>query len=71
MIADLNIAGVFIPGLVILAFVALVAAMAALRILAVTGIPRLFAYRPLFEIATFLIIYGLLVQYVPLIGLLS
>jgi Protein of unknown function (DUF1656). len=71
MIADLTVSGVSIPGLVVLAFIALIATMAALRVSAATGISRRFAFRPLFEIATFLIIYGLLVQYVPLIGLLS
>ncbi|GAA0544080.1 hypothetical protein FHS83_000463 [Rhizomicrobium palustre] len=71
MIVDLSISGVFIPGLVIFALIALFAAMVILRVLAITGISRLFACRPLAEIATFLIIYGLLVQCLPLIGLLS
>ncbi|UPA26992.1 DUF1656 domain-containing protein [Shinella oryzae] len=70
MIVDLNVGGVLIPGLVVLAFVALVAATATLRILAATGLDRLFAYRPLLELATFVVIYGLLVQYLPSIGLL-
>lgn len=70
MIVDLNVGGVLIPGLVALAFVALVATMAVLRLLAASGLNRLFAYRPLVELATFVIIYGLLVQYLPLIGLL-
>lgn len=61
MIVDLNVGGVLIPGLVVLAFIALVATMATLR---------LFAYRALVELATFVIIYGLLVQYLPSIGLL-
>lgn len=69
MIVDLNVGGVLIPGLVALAFVALVATMAVLRLLAASGLNRLFAYRPLVELATFVIIYGLLVQYLPLIGL--
>ncbi|MGQ9369158.1 DUF1656 domain-containing protein [Azospirillum sp. ST 5-10] len=71
MIVDLNIGGVFIPGLVVLAFIALIATMATMRFFAATGISRLFAYRPLVEIATFLFIYGLLVQHLPRIGLLS
>lgn len=70
MIVDLNVGGVLMPGLVALAFVALVATMAVLRLLAASGLNRLFAYRPLVELATFVIIYGLLVQYLPLIGLL-
>ena len=70
MIVDLNVGGVLVPGLVVLAFIALIATMAVLRLFAVTGLNRRFAYRPLAELATFVIIYGLLVQYLPLIGLL-
>lgn len=70
MIADLNVGGVLIPGLVVLAFIALVATMATLRLFAAAGLDRLFAYRPLVEIATFVIIYGLLAQSLPSIGLL-
>ncbi|MDP9588499.1 DUF1656 domain-containing protein [Shinella oryzae] len=70
MIVDLNVGGVVIPGLVVLAVVALVAATVTLRILAAAGLYRLFAYRPLVELATFVVIYGLLVQYLPSIGLL-
>ncbi|MBP2298922.1 DUF1656 domain-containing protein [Azospirillum picis] len=71
MIVDFSIAGVFIPGLLVLAFVSLVATMAMVRVFSVTGISRLFAFRPLVETATFLIIYGLLMQSLPLMGLLS
>ncbi|MBC8716761.1 DUF1656 domain-containing protein [Ochrobactrum sp. Marseille-Q0166] len=70
MIVDLDVGGVLMPGLVALAFVALIATMAVLRLLAASGLNRLFAYRPLVELATFVIIYGLLVLYLPLIGLL-
>ena len=70
MIVDLNVGGVLIPGLVVLAFIALVATMAVLRLFAAVGLHRLFAYRPLVELATFVIVYGLLVQYLPSIGLL-
>ncbi|MCW0232237.1 MAG: DUF1656 domain-containing protein [Ferrovibrio sp.] len=69
MIVDLNVGGVLIPSLVVLAFIALVATMATLRLFA-AGLHRWFAYRPLVELATFVIIYGLLVQYLPSIGLL-
>ncbi len=68
MIVDLNIGGIFIPGLVVLAFIALIATIATMRFFAVTGISRLFAYRPLVEVATFVVIYGLLTQYLPLNG---
>ncbi|WP_440983371.1 DUF1656 domain-containing protein [Shinella sumterensis] len=70
MIVDLNIGGVMIPGLVVIAFVALVATMSVLRLFTASGLNRRFAYRPLVELAIFVIIYGLLVQYLPSIGLL-
>lgn len=70
MIVDLNIGGVLIPGLVALVVVALIATMAVLRLISDSGLNRRFAYRPLVELATFVIIYGLLVQYLPWIGFL-
>lgn len=70
MIVDLTIGGVFIPGLVVLALIALIATMATMRVCAASGLSRRFAFRPLVEIATFFIIYGLLMQDPPLIGLL-
>jgi hypothetical protein len=70
MIVDLNIGGVLIPGLVVLAFVALLVAVAMIRFFSTTGIQRLFVSRALVELATFVIIYGLLLQSLPLIGLL-
>jgi hypothetical protein len=70
MIVDFIVGGVLIPGLVVLGFAALVATMAMLRLFVATGLNRRFAYRPLVELATFVIIYGLLVQYLPSIGLL-
>jgi hypothetical protein len=70
MIVDLNIGGVLIPGLVALAVVALIATIAVLRLITASGLNRRFAYRPLVELATLVIIYGLLVQHVPWIGLL-
>jgi len=70
MIVDLNAGGVLIPGLVALAFIALVTTMATLRLFSAAGLHRRFAYWPLVELAIFVIIYGLLVQYLPSIGIL-
>lgn len=69
MIVDLNIGGVLIPGLLVLAIVALVGTVVVLRIFTIAGIARAFAYRPLVELATFATLYGLLVQFLPPIGL--
>lgn len=70
MIVDLNIGGVLIPGLVVIAFIALVITMATLRLFSTAGLHRRFAYWPHVELAIFVIIYGLLVQYLPSIGIL-
>jgi len=71
MIVDWDIGGVFVPGLVVLVFIALVATIATMRFCVATGVSRLFAYWPFVEIATFLIIFGLLMQSLPLVGLSS
>jgi len=70
MIVDLHVGGVLIPGLVALAFIALVTTMATLRLFSAAGLHWRFAYWPLVELAIFVIIYGLLVQYLPSIGIL-
>ncbi|MBP2230090.1 fatty-acid desaturase [Azospirillum agricola] len=70
MIVDLSVGGVLIPGLVVLALAALVATMAVVRLLAVTGIHRLFAHRALVELAVFVLLYGLLVRCLPSVGTL-
>ena len=69
MIVDLNIGGVLIPGLLVLVVAALAVTIAVTRLLSVAGIYRMFASRPLVELATFAIIYALLVQHLPSIGL--
>lgn len=71
MIADLDLGGVIIPGLLVLALAALAATTAAIRLLVYARLTRLFAYRPLVELAVFAILYGLLVQAASSIGLLQ
>ncbi|UJX41237.1 DUF1656 domain-containing protein [Desulfovibrio sp. JY] len=68
MIVDLNIGGVFIPGLLVLAIIALVATVVVIRLLNFAGICRVFAYRPIVELATLAIIYALLLQHLPYTG---
>lgn len=69
MTADVNIGGVFLPGLLVLAVIALIGTIAVVRLLAIAGLYRMFAHRPLVELATFAGIYGLLVQHLPFTGL--
>lgn len=69
MIVEVSVAGVLLPGLLVLAAVGLLATVVALRLLTLTGARRLFVHRPLVEIATFALIYGLLAQAWPFTGL--
>jgi hypothetical protein len=70
MIADIAIGGVLLPGLLVIALVALIGAAIILRLLTLTGADRAFARRPLVELATFVILFGLLAQYLPSSGLM-
>ncbi|HKU06940.1 MAG TPA: DUF1656 domain-containing protein [Bradyrhizobium sp.] len=69
MILDLAIGGVLIPGLLVLALLALVGTFAALHLLAAAGIRRLFGSWAVVEIALFTILFALLVQYLPTNGI--
>lgn len=62
MIDDLILGGVFIPGLLALALIALIGTVVALRFLKATGATRAFTLRPLVELAVFTLLFGLLVQ---------
>ena len=65
MIVDCNIGGVFIPGLLVLAIIALVATVVVIRLISFAGVCRALTYRPIVELATFVIIYALLLQHMP------
>lgn len=65
MIADFHIGGVFIPGLVMIAILALGATVAILRILSATDIYRLLPSRPLVEVSVFVLTFGLLIVTLP------
>lgn len=68
MISDLNIEGVLVPGLLVLACLALAATVILMRLLAVTGLSRRLALPALTEIAVFIILYGLLARVLPVTG---
>ncbi|OSQ37595.1 DUF1656 domain-containing protein [Thalassospira sp. MCCC 1A01428] len=69
MMIDYNVGGVLMPGLLVFALFALVGTVTITRFLSLTGIVRIFAQKPLIELATFVIIYSLFAQYVPSTGL--
>jgi hypothetical protein len=71
MIVDIAIGGVLIPGLLVVALLAMAATFAALRLLAATGLRRLFAYWAVVEVALFALFFALLAQYLPTNGLFS
>jgi len=68
MIPDLNFGGVFLPGLLVLALAALAATVALVRLFAAAGLFQLTASRPLVELATFVLLFGLLLQALPSSG---
>ncbi|WP_298670361.1 DUF1656 domain-containing protein [uncultured Sphingomonas sp.] len=61
MNGEVDIAGVYMPGLLVLAFAALVITGILTRLLGMVGAYRLIAYRPLVDVALFVIVLGLLV----------
>lgn len=60
MIGEVSIGGVFLPSLLVLAIAALAIVVLLSRLLALVGAYRLVAYRPLVDVALFLLILGLL-----------
>lgn len=61
MNGEVSIAGVYMPGLLVLAALALVVTIVLTRIFGIFGAYRLIAYRPLVDVALYLIVLGGLV----------
>jgi hypothetical protein len=61
MIGEISIGGVYVPALLLLAFLALLLTGLLSRLLSVAGAYRLIAYRPLVDVALFILLLGLLV----------
>jgi hypothetical protein len=60
MIGEVSIGGVYVPALLLLALVALVLTGVLTRLLQLVSAYRFVAYRPLADLALFLIVLGLL-----------
>lgn len=60
MIGEIAIAGVYVPTLLVLAVIALLLTGLVARLLAITGAYRAVVYRPLVDLALFILILGLL-----------
>ncbi len=69
MIGEISIGGVYLPTLLVLGIVALVLLGLLSRLLALVGAYRVVAYRPLVDVALFLIILGLLAHLSTSFGL--
>lgn len=61
MSGEVDLYGVFVPGLLILAIAAAVPTAVASRLIWLVGGYRWFAYRPLVDVALYVIFLGLLV----------
>ncbi|CAN5388466.1 hypothetical protein BH09PSE3_BH09PSE3_19310 [soil metagenome] len=61
MTGEIDVFGVYLPGLLVLAVVALLLTGVASRLLSLLGAYRLFAYRPLVDLAIFMLVLGSLV----------
>jgi hypothetical protein len=71
MIGEINIAGVFVPALVLWGLVAMGLGAIVRQVLTSTGFYRLVWHRGLFDIALFFILWGLVVALVIRFGIPS
>ncbi len=60
MTGEISIGGVFLPSILLLAVAAVLLTGLATRLLALTGFYRVVTYRPLVDLALFILILGLL-----------
>lgn len=69
MVNDLNIGGVFIPGLLVTALAALACMLALIALLSLSRLYRRLPFRPLLDISTYLVTFFLLMQGLTALGL--
>ncbi|WP_242146038.1 MULTISPECIES: DUF1656 domain-containing protein [unclassified Sphingomonas] len=61
MTGEVSLFGVYVPGLLLLAIAAAILTAVASRLFALVGLYRAFAYRPLVDVAIYILILGGLV----------
>jgi len=61
MNGEVSLFGVYVPGLLLLAVAAAVLAAVVSRVFSLIGVYRIFAYRPLVDVAVYILILGGLV----------
>jgi hypothetical protein len=69
MVNDLNIGGVFIPGLLVTALAALACTLALIALLSLSRLYRRLPFRPLLDVSTYLVTFFLLMQGLTALGL--
>lgn len=71
MINDINIGGVFIPGLLVTALAALVCTLSLVPIFSISRVYRRLPFRPLVDLSTFIATFFLLLQGLTTLGLFA
>ena len=71
MINDLDMGGVFIPGLLVTALIALVCTLLFVAIFAFSRFYRRLPFRPLIDFSTFIVTFFLLLQGLTTLGLFA
>ncbi|MFA1018453.1 DUF1656 domain-containing protein [Enterobacter sp. SAT-E-asb] len=71
MVNDLNIGGVFIPGLLVVALAALVCTLGLVALFSLSRGYRRLPFRPLMDVSTWIATFFLLMQGLTALGLLS
>lgn len=71
MINDINIGGVFIPGLLLTALIALVCTLLLVPLFSVSRLYRRLPLRPLLDVSTYIVTFFLLLQVLTTLGLFA
>ena len=71
MINDINIGGVFIPGLLLTALIALVCTLLLVPLFSVSRMYRRLPLRPLLDVSTYIVTFFLLLQGLTTLGLFA
>lgn len=71
MINDINIGGVFIPGLLLTALIALVCTLLLVPLFSVSRLYRRLPLRPLLDVSTYIVTFFLLLQGLSTLGLFA
>lgn len=71
VVNDLNIGGVFVPGLLAVALAALVCTLSLVALFCLSRLYRRLPFRPLMDVSTWIVTFFLLMQGLTALGLLS